>query len=127
MPKCESPQDRETVRVASQPDGLFHLVTGHDWLRSFCGLRLTRHDLRYTLMHRYGGDPHDCPRCAAILDQRAKFPEQPNEELKPVFERISKLFALSESPNENEAAVALARAPCTTADHWSFIWVHTLC
>jgi hypothetical protein len=30
--------------------------------------------------------------------------------LKPVLERIARLFALSESPNENEAAAALTRA-----------------
>ena len=99
-----------TIRVALQPDGLFHLVTGRDRLRAFCGLRLSRHDQRYTLIHRYGCDANHCNRCAAILDQRARFPESASEELKPVLERIGKLFALSESPNENEAAAALARA-----------------
>ena len=99
-----------TIRVALQPDGLFHLVTGRDWLRSFCGLRLSHHDLRYTLIHRYGSDPNHCSRCAAILDQRARFPKSSSEELKPVLERIGKLFALSESSNENEAAAALTRA-----------------
>jgi hypothetical protein len=47
---------------------------------------------------------------AAVLDQRARFPESPHEELKPILEQIAKLFALTESPNENEAAAALARA-----------------
>jgi hypothetical protein len=66
--------------------------------------------MHYTLIHRYGSDPNDCSRCAAILDQRARFPKNTDEEMKPILERIGKLFALSESPNENEAAAALARA-----------------
>jgi hypothetical protein len=98
------------VRGALQPDGRYHLVTGRDWLRSFCGIRLTRHEYRLISLYRYGSDPQHCRECTAILDERARFPESPNEELKPILERITKLFALSESPNENEAAAALARA-----------------
>jgi hypothetical protein len=108
MPKFD-PQ-KENVRVALQPDGLYHLVTGRDWLRAFCSLRLKRHELCYMARYRYGADPSHCLRCAAILDRCARFPEKPNEELKPVLERIAKLLALSESPNENEAAMALERA-----------------
>jgi hypothetical protein len=102
--------EKETVRVALQPDGLFHLVTGRDWLRSFCGIRLARYESRYALLYRYGSDPTHCRECTAVLDQRARFPQTPNEELKPILERVAKLFALTESPNENEAAAALARA-----------------
>jgi hypothetical protein len=102
--------DEGMIRVALQPDGVFHLVTGHDWLRSFCGLQLRPHETRYWPVHSYGSEPNHCSRCAAILDQRPRFPQSSNEELKPVLERIAKLFALSESPNENEAAAALARA-----------------
>ena len=109
--------DREFIRAARQPDGILHLVTGRDWLRSFCGLKLKRHEQCYEQIHRYGSDPSHCSRCAAILDQRAKFPTRPNEELKPVLDRIAKLFALSESPNENEAAAALARANELLAKH----------
>jgi Protein of unknown function (DUF2786) len=110
MPDTKIDDEKQYVRVALQPDGLFHLVTGRDWLRSFCGLRLTHQEARYALLYRYGSDPKHCRECAAIVDQRAQFPQSPNEELKPILERIAKLFALTESPNENEAAAALARA-----------------
>jgi hypothetical protein len=98
------------VRGALQPDGQYHLVTGRDRLRSVCGIRLTRHKYCLWDLHAYGSDPRHCQECAAILDRRARFPDSPNEELKPVLERIAKLFALTESPNENEAAAALAKA-----------------
>jgi hypothetical protein len=102
--------ENETARIALQPDGLVHLVTGGDWLRSICGIRLVRHQIRYIKIYRFGSDSNHCRQCAAMLDQRARFPQNPNEELKPILERIAKLFALAESPNPNEAAAAMARA-----------------
>jgi hypothetical protein len=78
--------EKERVRIAPQPDGLFHLVTGRDWLRSFCGIRLARYESRYVLLYHYGSEPSHCRECAAVLDQRAKFPESANEELKPILE-----------------------------------------
>jgi hypothetical protein len=68
MPDNETGQQNQYVRIALQPDGLFHLVTGRDWLRSFCGLRLTRYELRYTRLYRYGSDAKDCRQCAAVLE-----------------------------------------------------------
>jgi hypothetical protein len=102
--------DEERVTVALQPDGQFHLVTGNDRFRSFCGIRLGRYEARYMLLCSYGSEANHCRRCAAVLDERARFPECADEELKPILERIGKLFALGESPNENEAAAALALA-----------------
>jgi hypothetical protein len=58
----------------------------------------------------YASRTNRCPQCADILARGAKFPEQTTEEQKAVIDRVKKLFALSESPNENEAAAALARA-----------------
>jgi hypothetical protein len=99
------------IRGALEPDGPLHLVTPRDKLRSFCGIRLTRPEYHlFDSLHGYGSDPQHCRECAAILDRRARFPESPNEELKPILEKIGKLFALTASPNENEAAVALAKA-----------------
>jgi hypothetical protein len=103
--------DREShLQLALQPDGCLHIATGRDWLRAFCGMPLKRYQPRWCLLYRFGSESNHCRECAAVLDRRAKFPAEPNEELKPVLERIGKLFALSESPNENEAAAALARA-----------------
>jgi hypothetical protein len=110
MSDTKTDDEKRLVRIALQPDGVFHLITGRDWLRSFCGIRLTRYQTCYEFLYLYGSDPQHCRECAAILDERAKFPKSPNEELKPILERIAKLFALTESPNENEAAAALARA-----------------
>ena len=100
----------ERVCIAYQPDGRAHLVTGRDRWRSFCGLHLSRYEERYGLAHRFGANSADCHECAAVLDKRARFPETINEELRPVLDRIAKLFALGESSNENEAAAALDRA-----------------
>jgi Protein of unknown function (DUF2786) len=100
----------ERVCIAYQPDGRAHLVTGRDRWRSFCGLRLSRYEERYGLAHWFGAKSADCRECAAVLDKRARFPETVNEELRPVLDRIAKLFALGESSNENEAAAALDRA-----------------
>jgi hypothetical protein len=86
------------------------LVTGHDWLRSFCGQRLKPYESCYILLCYYGLRDNHCPQCAAILDNRAKFSLGPNEELKSIIDKVAKLFALSESSNEHEAAVALDRA-----------------
>jgi hypothetical protein len=108
--EAQMTKDEGNIRVALQPDGLLHLVMGSDWLRSVCGLQLIRHDTRYEPVHSYGSKPNHCSQCAAIFDRRARFPQSSNEELKPVLERIAKLFALGESPNENEAAAALALA-----------------
>jgi hypothetical protein len=89
MSDTKTDQDRKFVRVALQRDGRIHLVSGVDWLRSFCGIHLALYTPGYTFLHRYGAGPHDCRQCAAIVDQRVRFPESSNEELRPVLDRIT--------------------------------------
>ena len=44
----------------------------------------------------------------------------------PVFERVKKLLALSQSENPHERDIALARANTLIAEHNSYIIVETL-
>ena len=112
----DTPNDRysteKLIRFAPQPDGLSHMILGRDRFRSICGLRLARYETHYTEESHYASQPNRCPQCAAILARRAKFPGRTSEEQKAIVDRVKKLLSLAErqTTNENEAALAAARA-----------------
>jgi hypothetical protein len=50
------------------------------------------------------------------LNRRAKFPESPSEELKPILDRIAKLFALTESPYQPDAEPGMSTHTTTKGE-----------
>src|SRR5215471_20310085 len=100
------------LRVLAQPDGKYHLVDGGHRDRLLCGLELRRGESAYLSAEHFGQNAQHCPECARIFHAcRARFPSGTvSDEQKAVIDRIRKLLALAESPNESEAALASARA-----------------
>jgi hypothetical protein len=107
--------DFEVLPIGLGPDGRSHLMTRADPQRAFCGWRemhrVPESKRLYTVVSKFSSMQDHCRDCAIILSRRARFPQFGDDELKPLLERIRKLYALaSNNPNENEAAAAMAMA-----------------